>query len=232
MIKTFKMSKNDYSGIGMDIVHEGIFKRFPELVPYVGENYSREDGKHKKLLFVGNSNYFDKELVAVSVFQNAKEWYTGATDKLIPENKKQDVNCAKYYHTLNRAFNVANEVLKKIEPGDEKWPLHETAFYNYFLRPALNLGKGKSKEFKPEPIDREVAGAALCGIIECLQPHVIVFFRKPTFIAFDEYRKNKNLSYDNLQICWTYHPASPRWWHGAYGRNHLEEILRKHWLPQ
>ena len=62
------MSKNDkefYYGIN------GIFERFPELIPAVGEHYYREDGLHKKLMLVAESNYLgvsDEK----SVFRNAE----------------------------------------------------------------------------------------------------------------------------------------------------------------
>ena len=47
------MNREELNGIGKDgIVSEGIFVRFPELVPVCREHYWREDGKHKKLLMV------------------------------------------------------------------------------------------------------------------------------------------------------------------------------------
>lgn len=43
-----------YYGIGKNcIVKEGIFERFPELIPCAGDHYWREDGAHKKMLLVG-----------------------------------------------------------------------------------------------------------------------------------------------------------------------------------
>ena len=62
MIKIMEYNSNQpefYYGMGKDLVKEGIFERFPELIPAVGDNYWREDGKHKKLLLVGESNYFE-----------------------------------------------------------------------------------------------------------------------------------------------------------------------------
>ena len=229
-----------FHGIGTDIVKEGVFERFPELIPCVGENYER-DGKHKKLIFIGESNYFDKNLEAVSVFQDANKWYTGNTDKLIPKEKRTDVSNDTGYGPFVRAFNIANDVLKSngIEPGGER--LHETAFYNYFLRPALNPGNGKAKKFKPEEIDREVAGVALCGIIKRLEPQVIVFLSKFSFVAFQQYLNrsdkhydkisNVDIRYNNVEIHGVVHPSSI-WWNrnnGVYGRARLEKILKASW---
>lgn len=227
-----KNSKEFYHGIGKDIVTEGIFERFPELIPYVGENYY--SGNHKQLIFIGGSNYFEKELEAVSVFQDAKEWYTGnAIDKLIPENKKGSVKCAKGYWILDEAFKGAHDVLKNRGIKlDNDWLLNEAAFYNYFLRPALDPGKGMTKTFIPEPLDREVAGAALHGIIERLQPQIIVFLSKLAYNEFERYRRDKNLNYTNLLIDRVSYPSSP-WWNrngGAYGKGKLEGILETHWV--
>lgn len=231
-----------FHGIGIDIVKEGIFERFPELIPCVGVNYERADGKHKKLIFIGESNYFGKELETVSVFQNANEWYTGNTNRLIPEAKRKDVSNDTGYPPFVKAFEIANSVLKNngVEVGGER--LHETAFYNYFLRPALNPGNGKAKKIKPEDIDREVAGTALCEIIERLKPQVIVFLSKFSFVAFKQYlnRKNQNytnisnidIRYNNIEIHGVVHPSSI-WWYrnnGAYGWARLETILKENWL--
>lgn len=227
-----KNSKEFYYGIGKDIVPGGIFERFPELIPYVGENYY--SGNHKQLIFIGDSNYFEKELEAVSVFQDAKEWYTGnVIDKLIPENKKGSVKCAKGYSTLDKAFTVANDVLKNRGIKlDNDWLLNEAAFYNYFLRPALNPGNGIAKKFIPEPLDREVAGAALHGIIERLQPQIIVFLSKLAYNEFERYRRGKSLNYTDLLIERVSHPSS-LWWNrngGAYGKGKLERILAANWV--
>ena len=74
------------------IVCEGIFVRFPDLLPAVREHYWREDGRHGKLLFIGESNYFNDNDIPQSDFLDAELWYRGAEAKLIPENRKKDVN--------------------------------------------------------------------------------------------------------------------------------------------
>lgn len=150
-----------YHGIGTEMIPDGIFERFPELIPAVGDNYWRSDGKHKKLLLLGESNYFPAKLEAESVFRDPEKWYKGAeTDKLIPESMKTAVNNWKDYKTFNRVYKVMDEELDK--NGIEYLPKYgESAFYNYFLRPALNTGA--NKRFTPEDIDKEVAGLALAG---------------------------------------------------------------------
>ena len=62
----------DYSNIGKGgIVKEGVFNRFPDLIP--AGNWDSD--KHKKLLVIGESNYFDDNVD--SVFKNPEAWYKG-----------------------------------------------------------------------------------------------------------------------------------------------------------
>ena len=85
------MENNRYANIGKGaIVEEGVFVRVPELVPASLDNYWNSK-KHKKLLIVGESNYFEDDVD--SVFKDPEAWYSGA-DKhhLIPEEKKKDVS--------------------------------------------------------------------------------------------------------------------------------------------
>lgn len=255
-----------FHGIGTDIVKEGIFERFPELIPCVGVNYER-DGKHKKLLFIGESNYFPVELNLliekierdgdstlltpneiqnlhefIAVFPDKNKWYKDYTGKPIPQSIKSFVSNDTGYDPFVKTFKMANDILRNhgVEPGGER--LYETTFYNYFLRPALDPGSSKAKKFKPEEIDREVAGVALCGIIERLKPQVIVFLSKFSFVAFQQYlnRRDKHynkisnvdIRYNNVEIHGVVHPSSP-WWNrnnGVYGRARLEKILKESWF--
>ena len=64
------MKSSRYTNIGKgSIVGEGIFVRFPELVPASLDNYWNSK-KHKKLLIVGESNYFDDDVG--SIFKDPK----------------------------------------------------------------------------------------------------------------------------------------------------------------
>lgn len=221
-----------YLGIGKNLVEEGIFDRFPELIPCIGENYDRADRKHKKLLFIGESNYFPAYPESVSVFQDAEEWYHGKTNKLIPEEKIIAVSNDTGYGPFVRVFMIANNLLSQrgIPPFDSR--LGECGFYNYFLRPALNPGNSKYKKFIPKEIDREVAGVALCGIIERIKPELIVFLSKFAYNEFINYIKKHDIAINNLHIDHVVHPSSPWWnrWNGLYGKDALNNILIKYWL--
>lgn len=211
------------------IVREGIFVRFPDLLPAVREHYWREDGRHRKLLFIGESNYFNDNDIPQSDFLDAELWYKGAEAKLIPENRKKDVNNDIGYKTFNKVFNIMGEVL------DDNGITHldglgEAAFYNYFLRPAYN--NGKTKGFRPQQIDREVAGEALVGIINCVNPDLVVFLSKLAFLSFENYLKSKSITFEDVKIEQVSHPSSPWWnrWNGVLGKAKLKDILRNYWV--
>lgn len=184
------------------------------------------------MLFIGESNYFPAYPDSVSVFQDAERWYNAETDKLIPEEKIKDVSNDTGYPPFVRAFAIANNLLREkgILPCDDR--LGESGFYNYFLRPALDPGRGKKKKFTPEEIDREVAGAALCGIIGRIRPQVIVFLSKSAYTEFVNYIRKHSIIFDNLHIGHVVHPSSQWWnrWNGLYGRDALKKILTEWWL--
>lgn len=64
--------KEFYFGIGKEIVKEGVFERFPELIPAVGDNYYRKDNIHGKMLLIGESNYFNDADILTSDFNDEK----------------------------------------------------------------------------------------------------------------------------------------------------------------
>ena len=192
------------NGIGKDgIVSEGIFVRFPELVPVCREHYWREDGKHKKLL-------------------DAERWYKAADAKLIPDYRRTAVSNDIGYKTFDKVFVLMGKVLD--EYGIEHVEgLGEAAFYNYFLRPAYG------RHFEPQPIDKEVAGEALSGIIHVIKPELIVFLSKKACLAFDDYCQKKNLSFEGVHIEQLVHPSSP-WWNSYGCAAKFENLLKEYWV--
>ena len=221
-----KMSKNDkefYYGIN------GIFERFPELIPAVGEHYYREDGLHKKLMLVAESNYLgvsDEK----SVFRNAEVWYEGDdTTPLIPDEKKIDFKNWKYaYPPFRRAIDVANQVLidNGIKSNGEQ---DEISFYNYFLRPA-----DSDRKIRPLGIDYRYSGVAMEGVIQKLEPDVIVFLSSNACNSFMKYMQENCISHEDTVICSVVHPSSMWWWRnsGIYGHKKLYDILERNWISR
>lgn len=220
-----------YFGIGNQIVKEGIFERFPELRPAVGyPNYWRKDGKHNKMLLVGESNYFDDRDIPYSDFLDAEKWYKAEDAKLIPEYAQTKVsNNIGGYPTFNKFFKIMSNVLN--EAGIEHFTgLGEAAFYNYFLRPAYN--DGKHKGFIPQNIDREVSGIALSGILDRINPDLVIFLSKKAYTEFGKFCKRNNVVYENIVIEHVSHPASI-WWNrdgGIRGKVKFEQLLKEYWI--
>jgi hypothetical protein len=231
-IKSRNMATDKYSNIGRGgIVKEGVFVRFPELKPAGSDKYW-ESQLHKKLLIVGESNYFDDSID--SVFRDPEKWYQGNdTNHLIPDNKKSDVNNWKYYKTFDRLCASINNLLNSnIESVCE-----EALFYNYFLRPAtVRITKGrKILTFKKDctQMDREVAGSALCEIIELDKPDIIIFVSKYAFFEFQKYINSKGYYY-STPIDFVNHPAIHFSWNhrNGNGKQKFERLLKDYWINQ
>lgn len=224
------MANDRFNNIGRGgTVAEGVFVRFPDLIPALGEHFWREDGQHGKLLLIGESNYFDDNDAEHSDFRDAERWYKAGDARLIPDYRKTDVGNYISYPTFNKVFDIMDRVLD--EAGIEhEAGLSEAAFYNYYLRPAYN--NGRRKGFRPQPIDDEVAGDALTGIIDAIKPNVIIFLSKLAYTAFTDYCAAKGLAFDGIVMEHVSHPASI-WWNrdgGARGKARFEQLLKEHWV--
>lgn len=221
-----------YFGIGNEIVKEGIFERFPELIPAIGEHCWREDGKHNKLLVIGESNYFDDKDIPNSDFLDAEKWYKAEEAKLIPDNAQKKVSNWKGGRPFEKAFKIMDKVLSETGIEHEEYLLNEAAFYNYFLRPAHKT-KNQSKSFKAviQDIDKEVSGTALSAIINRINPEIVIFLSEFASTEFANFCVKKNLSFDNIVIESTSHPAY--WWttnEDNQGKAKFEQLLKKYWI--
>lgn len=214
------------------IVKEGIFVRFPELVPAVGDCFWREDNVHRKMLLIGESNYFNDADIPYSDFLQSQEWYCNPDAKLIPEYRKTDVSNWKGYRTFTRVYDCMNRVLDEQHVAHDGYALCESAFYNYFLRPAYNTGR--SRQFEPQPVDLDVSGEALTGIIRVLSPELIVFLSKLAYNSFLKYCNEKEIVWEEIVIGQVNHPASWRFHNTdksvCCGKAKFEDLLRKYWI--
>jgi hypothetical protein len=228
----------NYNGIGNKIIEGGIFERFPKLKPQGGENYWQ--GKHSKLLLVGESNYFPDELESKSVFKDAEKWYFGEGCLLIPEEKISDVGNWVSGNRFNNLFNSMKKVLEEEGITDyEADLLEEAIYYNYFLRPASEKNKKGESDlgFKKncKPIDCEVSHSALCGIIEVIEPNIVIFVSKFAWEKFMKFYKKEEKHFKSLKkIDFVYHFSSPRTWKhkNGNGQQKFENLLRDNWVKK
>lgn len=222
----------NYNGIGSEIIEGGIFERFQYLIPQGGENYWK--GEHKKLLLVGESNYFPDELESISNFKKAEDWYKGDISRLIPLGMKKNVDNWIGGGRFNNLFDSMKIVLdgKGVSYCKDSI-LEEAIYYNYFLRPAREYNKKGERDlgFKKdcEIIDSEVSYAALCGIIKEKEPNIVIFVSK---FAWEKFMKFYENQFENVKIDFVYHFSSPRTWkhRNGNGQEKFEDLLWKYWI--
>lgn len=217
----------DYSKIGKGgIVKEGIFERFPQLTPSsLPKNWGCSNS-HNKLMIVMESNYFKDNVD--SVFKDPEAWYTGTdTNHLIPQEIKNLVENDKAgYLPFDRLLKSMNQVLTEIQC---EHIYDEALFYNYFLRPAT--GSNSFRRFC-KPIDKEVAGVALCGILETNKPDIVIFASKFAYDEFSKYKKSVGYVPNNIVIDFVYHPSDRfhKWNINPNSKQKFEKLLKDYWI--
>ncbi len=218
----------NWNEIGKEIIKDGIFVRFPELIPAVGDNYW--SNKHSRLLLVGESNYFKDELKSDSNFMYADDWYKGDKSKLIPESKKNDVNNWKGSRGHNNIYKSMKTVLNEIGIENfEKGLLWEAAYYNYFLRPASVTKSSKCFDKDCKEIDCQVSYLALRGIIGEIKPDIVVFVSMYSYDKFMEYYKQEENYFKPVYIDYVNH-FSNACWTQPNGKQKFENLLREYWF--
>lgn len=214
----------DYSEIGKGgIVKEGIFNRFEKLEPALLDNYWSD--KHRKLMIVAESNYFRNDVD--SVFKDPNAWYQGDASiiKQFLKDQEKKVSNWKYYKTFSKLCKVMNEVANI----HCKSVYEEAIFYNYFLRPATVKETNRSFEKDCTQLDRDVAGIALCGVLDILKPDIVIFASKYAHEEFVKY--TKSVSYNtNIQIDFIIHPVVRNWYENEAGGPKFEKLLKDYWI--
>lgn len=216
---------------GKEVIPKGVFNRFRELEPAIGKNYGMNN--LNKLLVVAESNYFEDDLETRSVFKDAEKWYFDENCLLIPDEKKKDVSSwiGEGPRIFNNIFKSMKIVLNEANIAYDNYLLEEFSFYkNYFLRPASRKGTELSFKKDCKPIDRKIAGIALCGIIDIIKPDILIFTSKYAGEEFTKYCKNENLVFENTKIHSVNHPS--RAWNdkNGLGKQKFERLLREYWL--
>lgn len=203
-----------------------VFDRFPDFIPFVGEEY--DSGKHKKLLLIWES-YYDTTKPVREIIKCTDSWYFDAKKEEIKEvfgKKTNDYerswNFASKMHKEgkdrlfkwkkkkrtkipNWTFQNVEMVLNEKTKEQDKNSFKYCAGYNYYLRPASNSSSIKSKN-----LDEEVARKTLKKIIDILEPDIVVFFSKKANASFN--LRNNNVTFEAFV-----HPACA-WWNKEYGK--------------
>ena len=209
------------------------YKQYPILKPFIGKNYNQ-------ILFAGESHFLPES------FNPGITWYSNRlNDYGFTEKQKRNLNTKAIIeedvirsahknnsHSIYRNYgNVYGEVFNK---GDYRTALNDTAFYNYFLRPAETPGKSIHTCWN----ERIFSYNHLITLDKILKPKIIIFLSSSAFKAFHQvyYSKEGHLVNKHFKnkIFVTQHPASS-WWNkpskknnGRTGKEHLAFILKHH----
>ena len=193
-----------------------LFELNPNLIPLKWELFLNRSENGQKLPFYCFSLLWDYEDVS--------------KQHLIPKGKKKDVSNYKGYKTFDRLCKSMNEVLNETLC---EHVYEEAMFYNYFLRPATVRKNNRSFKKDCTQLDRDVAGSALCGIIDLDRPDVVIFVSKYAHSEFRKYLESNKLSYA-IPIDFVNHPAHPASWHhrNGNGKQKFERLLREYWIAK
>ncbi|WP_294616040.1 hypothetical protein [uncultured Gilliamella sp.] len=197
-----------------------IYKKYPTLVPYVGENYTKAKNK---LLIIAESHYFPKDSVV-----NFDTWYNAPYEKASLTDKQWKMITTanvlgKYKKKGNPLSSNIVESLFKVEwenAQDKDDVIRYVAFMNAFQRPAQYKESIKSCK-----LDIDYAQSTISRVIKILQPNIIAFVSKKA------YYKCKSALPLTIPYFAVPHPSCC-WWnrimkkHGS-GKEQFEAQLRK-----
>ena len=192
------------------------FSLFPDMRPWVGTNYSKED---LKILVIGESHYFAE---GTEFHHDVEGWYERKYhDDLINRqghrvryqiSKLFDGNMGKshvMYKRISKSLSETKFVKEKIEKKD---PFQRIAYINYFQRPANSTGDSIS----PKTKDKEVAYEAINGVIEILKPSLVIFVSKKSFKSAKSSGLLNSVEGSKYVVA---HPCSA-WWGGRKSKEY------------
>ena len=153
------------------------YQQYPMMSPYVGKNF--RDAGNPAILLVGESHYLDED----SPQRTSPElWYSGSSATL-SEYEIMFISTAKLLEDAaannfpSKTHSIYRNPFWEINEygphySDYKLVADDIAFYNFFLRPAVN---GDSLEHELSSMDTAMANEAFLMHCETLQPTAVVF---------------------------------------------------------
>ena len=203
------------------------YKKFPTMIPFIGESYA--SNKHKKLLLIGESNYFPKDS---KIHLSAEEWYNSNQDDLTDEEIEwidcQGLLNCEWKSDGHFIYRELNSSINSLNFKYNNRPIDEVAFINFFQRPAED---GNSFRTLCIEKDVEVAINTISSVIEIIHPNVIVLTSK---FAWDNGGYVLKDRYKEIYIDFVCHPGTGgRYWHNKeypHGKKKFLSILKKKFI--
>ncbi len=207
------------------------YKKFPAMIPFVGENYVSKE--HKKLLLIGESYYLPND---VTLHHNPEKWYNDSQDSLynLDPNFVAWINCKELLNSEwdcdgHYTYKELNRSINDLPFTKSKRGIDEIAFTNYFQRPSQK--EGDSMSHFCTKLDVEKSKEILKDVIKTLSPDIIIFVSKYSWDCDNEYIKKE---FPNIIVDFTCHPAtnSKYWLNSSYphNKNKFMNLLKENFL--
>jgi hypothetical protein len=199
------------------------YVQYPVMRPYVGKDFHKVG--NPSILLIGESHYLDEESPQRS---SPEAWYSGGSGAL-SEYEITFINTARLFEDSRaegfrkKAHSIMRNALSVINENGPRYPDYRLvadniAFYNFFLRPAVD-GGSLGAELSSQDI--EIANEAFRTHFEALKPTAVVFLSS---LAHNNFNPLPELS---VPVIATPHPGS-KWWNLAaakYGNRRGKDIL-------
>lgn len=210
----------------MDFDVNDFRRRYPEMTPYVGDNYGVAQQHGCALLVIGESHYLPEYS---TIHKDCATWYMSDHTKL-DDDEKWYINTSElikldcqqhYFQPEHGIWKNGYQAINQCGPNfDDFITLFQyTIFYNFYLRPA---NKGNSFQELLSERDNTIANAYFKYMLEQHKPNGIVFLSR---LAFDCCWERKGLA---IPVAGAPHPTC-RWWNrkcGKYGGRYGRDLVQ------
>lgn len=201
--------------------------RYPEMTPYVGNQYSEAQKHGCALLVIGESHYLPEKS---TIHKDCFAWYASNHEKLTDEEKgwisTRDIIVEELQKNFpNQAHGIWKFGYQKINQwgpvfSDYRRLFPYTVFFNFYLRPA---NQGSTFRELLTPYDNDIANENFKYMVEQYKPNGIIFLSR---LAFESCEAKNGLA---IPVAGAPHPTC-RWWNikcvkygSRYGRDLVQD---------
>ena len=194
------------------------YKKFPQLIPFVGENYS--DNVSYRILLVAESHYLpdysEKSL-------DCEKWYSQHPIEL----DQEEINHTETREVVNTIWDKNGHMLfRELEknlalfiPKYNGRSINSCAFMNAFQRPSKN---GITIKHFAKQTDFIVANKILKEVIKIINPSLVIFVSK---YAWDSVGYEIAKSFPKIRFEFVCHPGTGgRYWHNPNYKHGIEKF--------
>jgi len=215
------------------------FRKFPELKPWIGDQY--DSTMHKKLLVVAESHFMPENS---TIHHDAVAWYSSNTNILTPDEKdylntrmliqdrSRDAFNSRAHTTFRNIHHALSEtgLTSQVDLSGRPFLLGEIALMNYFQRPA---NTGSSIKDICTPLDKQASFEIFIKVIQSILPDIILFTSTYALASAESFQIWDVLQKQGIALLHTTHPATAHWnrsiqkFEGRTGKQQFIYALKK-----